>query len=139
MLHTAPTNRAIAWGLLAIAVVVNIAGYLFNLYDRLWWFDEVLHGYTIGAITLVLGLALYGTVLTGVDARPVLLVLVIAAVGLAVGALWEVGEWAYDQVVAGNAIKGKRDTILDMIMDTFGALAAGVAAVPMVNDQQPDD
>jgi hypothetical protein len=46
--------------------------------------------------------------------------------------IWEVAEWAYDQVVPENAILGKEDTIIDLIMDTIGAVAAGVVSTRMV-------
>ena len=115
-----------AWVLIGLAVVVNIAGYLLNLYQRWAWFDEVLHGFTILAITYALGLWLYGAVLTGARSHPVLLIVVVACVGLAVGALWEVAEWGYDRWFApSNLIKGKTDTIMDLVMDTIGAVVAG--------------
>ena len=120
--------RAIAWSLLVIAVVANIAGYALDLYARWAWFDKVLHPYTIGAITLALALVLYGRVLTGAPERRLLLILVMAAIGLSIGALWEVAEWGFDRFAPGNAIKGKDDTITDLIVDTLGALLAGVWA-----------
>ena len=49
--------------------------------------------------------------------------------GLGFGASWEVAEWAYDQLTAGNAILGKPDTISDLRMDALGALAAAVLAI----------
>ncbi len=49
--------------------------------------------------------------------------------GIACGALWEVAEWAFDQFAPGNVIKGKYDSILDIIMDTGGALVAGGLAI----------
>ncbi len=137
-MQTSAVNRAIVWGLLAVAAVANIAGYALDLYRRLWWFDEVLHGATIAAITLALGLALYGKVLLGARDSPLLLVAVIVAIGLAIGALWEVAEWGFDQAVSGDVIKGKRDTMLDLVMDGLGALAAGVAALVMVDDRRGD-
>ena len=133
-MQTSTVNRAIVWGLLAVAAVANIAGYALDLYRRLWWFDEVLHGATIAAITLALGLALYGKVLLGARDSPLLLVAVLAAIGLALGALWEVAEWGFDQAVSGDVIKGKRDTMLDLVMDGLGALAAGIAVLVMVDD-----
>lgn len=45
--------------------------------------------------------------------------------GLAIGAVWEVAEWGFDQVAPGDVTKGKHDTILDLVMDTLGALLAG--------------
>ena len=120
--------RAIAWSLLVGAVVANIAGYALDLYARWAWFDKVLHPYTIGAITLALALVLHGRVLMGAPDRRLILILVIAAIGLSIGALWEVAEWGYDKNAPGNVIKGKDDTITDLIVDALGALLAGVWA-----------
>ena len=53
----------------------------------------------------------------------------LARVGIALGALWEVAEWGADLVLPGNVIKGKHDTVMDLIMDTAGALAAAALAV----------
>lgn len=121
-----------AWGFLAVALLANVAGYWFNLYEQFVWFDEVLHAYTMFAITLFLALVLYNVVLTGVQHHPLALVLVIAGIGLALGTLWEIGEWGYDQLVQPNIILGKTDTIYDLILDTGGALLAGALAAVML-------
>jgi hypothetical protein len=138
-MQTTTGNGMIVWALLAIALAVNIAGYVWNLYQQFWWFDEVLHGYTIFAITLALGVWLYGTVFTGYHSHALLLVLAIASTGIAIGALWEIAEWAYDQMVQGNVILGKRDTIIDLVVDSIGALAAGALCLPMVADRPRQD
>jgi len=52
-----------------------------------------------------------------------------AARFLAIGALWEVAERGFDRVAPGDVIKGKHDSIIDAVMDTFGALAAGGASL----------
>ncbi len=130
------TGWAIAWGFLVIAIAANIAGYAFDLYRQFWWFDEVIHAYTSMAITLALALFLAGSVLVGARDHRLLLILVIASLGIAVGALWEVGEWAYDQVIAGDVIKGKRDTIIDLIVDSLGAVVAGLLASGMMDDRR---
>jgi uncharacterized membrane protein YjdF len=79
---------------------------------------------------------LYGIVLQGAQTRPILFVLTVAGLGLAVGALWEVVEWVYDQLVAGNAILGKRDTIIDMGMDAIGAVIAGIISIGIIKRQR---
>jgi hypothetical protein len=122
-------GRVIAWGLLALLGAANAAGYAFDLYAQFWWFDRVLHASTIFAITLWLALFVCNRVLDGKGGHEVLLVLVLASVGLAVGALWEVAEWGFDQIAPSDVIKGKNDTIIDIVMDTFGALGAGVAGL----------
>ena len=123
-------GRAVAWFLAIALGAANAAGYALDLYARFWWFDRILHACTILAATLWLALFVCRRVLLGGHGGDgALLVLVIASVGLAVGALWEVAEWAFDRIAPGDVIKGKNDTIIDIVMDTFGALAAGVASL----------
>src|SRR5690242_6035086 len=38
-----------------VSALLNGAGYVWNLYQRFWWFDRIIHGYTLFAITLPLG------------------------------------------------------------------------------------
>jgi hypothetical protein len=45
-------GRSIAWALLVALGAANAAGYLLDLYQRFWWFDRILHGCTIFALTL---------------------------------------------------------------------------------------
>ena len=122
----------IAWVLLAILGLVNAAGYVLDLYARFWWFDRILHGSTIFAVTFWLALFVCSRVLGGGRGRDVLVVLMIASVGLAIGALWEVAEWAFDRIAPGDVIKGKHDTIIDIVMDTAGAVLAGLASLPFL-------
>ena len=122
-------GRAIAWGLLVALGVVNAAGYLLDLYARFWWFDRILHACTIFALTFWLGLFVCNRVLRGGPGRDALIVLMIASVGLAIGALWEVAEWGFDRIAPGDVIKGKHDTIIDILVDTTGALLAGLASL----------
>lgn len=123
-------GRALAWALAAVMLVANLAGYALDLYQRFWWFDRVLHGGTILAITFWLGLFLCARRLHPSNGRDLGTVLLLACVGIAIGALWEVAEWGADLVLPGDVIKGKHDTIIDLIMDTAGALAGAALAMP---------
>ena len=127
-------QKRIAWVLLGLAAAANAAAYLLGLWDRFVWYDDVVHFYATFALTLVLGLYLYGPVLTGARTAALPLVLVIASVGLAIGSLWELAEWAYDGYVPGDVIQGKVDTMLDLALDTAGALLAGALAVYFARD-----
>ena len=132
-LSTSGANLQIVGVIVVVAVVANIAGYVFDLYSQVGWFDKVLHSYTIFAMTLVCGLWLYGKALTGSVDHRLLLVIVVTCIGVAIGSLWEVAEWSLDQVVAGNLIKGKFDTITDVIVDTLGSIVAAVLVLVMVD------
>ncbi len=124
-----PEGRVIAWALLVALGAANIAGYVFDLYQRFWWFDRVLYACTILALTLWLALFVCGRALDGARGHRLVLLFLIASVGVALGALWEVAEWGFDQIAAGDVIKGKHDTIIDIVMDTAGSVLAGVLAL----------
>ncbi len=122
-------NRPVVWIVLLIAVAINVAGYVLNLFQQIWWYDDVIHGFTFFALTLWLALLLYGSVLGGAETHAVALVLTITIFGLGLGALWEIAEWAYDHLSGPqNVIMGKTETILDFIWDTIGAFVAAVWA-----------
>lgn len=127
------SQQALAWGLLVIGLLASGAGVVWNLYSKIFWYDEVVHGYNFFALALVVAVYAYGVVLTGTDRHGLLLVLVIAGLGLALGALWEVVEWGYDHFIAKpNVILPKTDTIIDLMVDTAGALLAGFVRLRML-------
>lgn len=119
----------IIWTLLVIALVVNVVGFFWNWYDKFALFDKIDHGFTTFALTLYLGFYLAGKVLTGSQRHRILFVLVVASLGVALGTVWEFAEWGYDALIPGDNIKGKFDTITDLMMDTVGALLAGITSL----------
>ncbi len=132
-MKTTSGNQALVWTFVVIAVLVNIAGFVFNLYGQFVWFDEVVHCYTTFAITLPLALLAYGRVLTGAQNHSFALILVITCIGLALGGLWEVAEWLYDVLLTQqNSIKSVPDRLIDLIMDTIGAFVAGIVTLKML-------
>lgn len=118
------SGRRIAWGLAAAAVLANAAGYALDLYVRFGWFDRVLHFATTLALTYWLAVFVLRRVLADNGQHRLLLAIVITCAGVAAGAWWELLEWGYDHLVPSDAIKGKHDTMLDLVMDTGGALLA---------------
>jgi uncharacterized membrane protein YjdF len=137
-LEASPAGRRIAWGLAAVAVLANIAGYALGLYIRYGWFDRVLHPATILALTYWLAVFALRRVLMDARQHRLLLAFVIACVGVAIGAWWEVAEWGYDQFVSGNVIKGKHDTIMDLMTDTAGALGAALMSLRVLRPVHED-
>jgi hypothetical protein len=131
------TGRLISWGLLVALGSANVAGYALDLYQRFWWFDRALHAGTIFALTLWLALIVFARAVR--DGRPILTLLLMSSVGLAVGALWEVAEWAFDQFASSDVIKGKNDTIIDIVMDTGGAILAGAGCLAFLRPTGESD
>ncbi len=132
-MKTSALNRALAWGLFTLALLGSAAGWVLNLYQKFWFYDEILHVYSIFAYTLMTALYVYGLVLTGARTHRLLLVLMIGGIGVSLGVVWEIAEWAYDEIVRPNIIRGKTDTIVDLIMDALGALLAGFVCLTMLD------
>jgi hypothetical protein len=111
--------------LVVAAGAANAVGLVWDLYTKLWWFDEAMHLYTPFALTLLLGVLARRSLLTSSRHQWVWSILAIASFGIAIGTLWEMLEWGYDLVTSGNSIQGKMDTMIDLVMDSIGAILAG--------------
>lgn len=109
-----------------------LLGILIDLYDRIVWFDKVLHLGDSVVIGFVAFMAVYAAhVVRHGRRRPVLdgIAILIATLGL--GALWEIGEFAADQLF-GRHTQGSPtmsplvDTMCDLILDGSGGVIAAI-------------
>ena len=101
--------------LVALAVLLNAAGYLLSLWHEETGFDEAAHLVTSFAGMAALGRIAAATPAFGRSAPPFW---VFIGVGLLLGIAWEGVEWLL------GIIGGLNDTILDLVMDSAGAAAA---------------
>jgi hypothetical protein len=120
--------------LTAIALFVMATLYLGEVYDfygRFWWWDLALHfGSAMGFG--ILGFLLIFMLFQGdrYAAPPWALGLLSFCAALAVGALWEIFEYAMDTLFGFNMMKsGLPDTMADLIVDAVGAALAALAGV----------
>lgn len=109
-----------------IAALINAGGWAWDLYNKPGPYDEIAHCYTIFAITLAVGYLLYHDLIESFSEHKVLFVLVIASLGIALGALWEIAEWTADFFVAKQIVSGLTDTVTDLILDSVGAISAAL-------------
>jgi hypothetical protein len=108
------------------AALLNAVGCAWDLYNKPGLYDEVAHFYSIFAITLAAGFALYRELMGSYRGHRVLFVITIASLGIAFGALWEVAEWSADFVVEKQIVSGLFDTVTDLILDSAGATLAAL-------------
>lgn len=111
--------------LFTLAALLNAALWLWD--DTfLFFYDEIVHVYTPFTIALALGFQTYYQRGASLRGHPVFFAVIIASFGIAIGALWEICEWAAGFAVAERIIGTLDDTIHDLIADGFGAVCAAL-------------
>lgn len=124
----------------AVALLVAAWAGALGWYEAAWWVDVVVHfittGVSAGATYFMLDHlgVLASTDWPGAQRQRSRLVLLVVALGLAIGALWELYEWVGRNWLGNTSINvGYDDTILDLTMDGLGSFTVGLvllAAMP---------
>ena len=114
--------------LFVIAALLNAGGWI-GLFYQPGPYDEIVHAFTTFSITLALSFLVYHPMLTLFRNHRLLYLVTIISFGIAIGALWEIFEW----VTA--TINSLDDTIVDLIMDTIGAIAASLLSLRALQEE----
>lgn len=107
-------------------------GEIHHYYDRLWWWDIALHGSAgllLGIFGFLMVYALNEDKRAQLSIRPRFIALFAFMFAVSVSAIWEIFEFAMDQIFGTNMQKpmlgddsGLTDTMWDLIVDVIGAL-----------------
>lgn len=99
-------------------------GEMHGYYTKFWWWDIALHtssGLALGFAGFIILYTLYYK--DKIKANPAWIVVFSFCFGVAIGAVWEIFEFAMDQLLGINMQKsGLIDTMRDLIVDSVGAL-----------------
>jgi hypothetical protein len=113
--------------LVLIAVWIHhFLGYSVGLYGRTKMFDRLIHLY--GAFSFALFFYFIVSNISRGNPSRLFAALFVVAWGIALGAIFEVGEYIIDQKNHTDTQKGLKDTDFDLVFDVLGSLAAGLAA-----------
>ena len=103
-------------------------GEAFDFYEKLWWWDILLHGFS--AVGFGLSGFLFVLMLFEGDrfaAPPWAIAFITFCVAMTIGAVWEIFEFTMDQSFGLNMQKsGLLDTMGDLIVDAIGGIIASV-------------
>ena len=118
-----------------LAMVLTGWGEALGLYDAISWYDTLVH-FTVpllGAPVAYIGLARLEVLPdprdeTGLH-REIGIFVVTLALGLALGAVWEIVEWTSDRTVGSRLQEGNDDTVGDLIADGCGSLLGATLLV----------
>lgn len=99
-------------------------GEVHGYYVRFWWWDAVLHmasGFLLGILGFLLVYVLNETEAVELHMKPGFVALFAFTFAVAIGAVWEIFEFAMDSLLGLDMQKsGLVDTMWDLIVDTFG-------------------
>jgi hypothetical protein len=114
--------------LYGITVLVAAWSNVLDLYTALRWWDVPVHLLCTGLLAAVLYVALERFAVIPHASRPARQrVVLMAVLGLAISALWEMVEWFGYTFISDEIFVAYQDTIGDMAVGGLGALLAGVA------------
>jgi hypothetical protein len=124
----------------ALAIFVGgtlFLGEVFDFYERLWWWDMAMHA------SSAIGFGLIGFVLVFMmfqgdrfAAPPVGVAVFALCFAVTIGTMWEVFEFAMDQLFGLNMQKsGLMDTMGDLIVNTGGAVIGAAAGFGYLKGQ----
>ncbi|MDD3263829.1 MAG: hypothetical protein PHT94_02945 [Candidatus Nanoarchaeia archaeon] len=116
-----------------LVTIIFIYGALFlgeikQYYFRYWWWDSALHtlsGLSIGFAGFIILYTLQKK--NKIAASPFIISLFAFMFAIGIGGLWEIFEFAMDQIFGFNMQKsGLIDTMWDLILDSIGALITSI-------------
>jgi len=118
-----------------IAMFFTAWGEGLGLYDEISWYDNVVHFFVpmLSAPVIYIGLARLEVLpdprdVTGLHRHTGVFVVTLA-LGAAVGAVWEIVEYASDQALGSRLQLGNADTVGDLIADTSGSVVGAALLV----------
>ena len=117
--------------LLFLALFLHVGGGAMGLYNIFWTWDMVTHFVSTFMLALI-GFFLFFIVnerlgFLQLNARKIILITMVIAMSL--GLIWEGMEIAADMLVDLRAADDINDTMLDLVMDVVGGMAAALLAV----------
>lgn len=118
----------------------SFVGEALDMYSKFELFDKALHLYG-GIVIAMLG---FLVVYTLHYTRKVKLSLPLVgfftiSFTMAVGAMWEIGEFTADKLLDSHAQNGLDDTMFDMIVDLIGGVVVSVLGMVYVRFSHPDE
>lgn len=129
--------RFLAWIVIFIFATIFL-GEAFDFYERLWWWDVLLHGGSALGFGLVGFLFVFMLFEGDKYAAPSWAIAFVSfCFALSIGTLWEIFEFAVDRIAGTQMQKsGLMDTMGDLIVDTVGASIGALSGFLYLKGQQ---
>lgn len=121
-----PLLGASTYTIISVAMTVDVLGTAGHMYERVDFYDKIVHVMGTAAVTAVLHDLFARRQWRRVRNRPYALAMIAAGIGVLVGGIWEFYEVFGDVLFATARNGGVTDTTYDLIFDTIGAISAAI-------------
>ncbi|MCC6563884.1 hypothetical protein IT087_03245 [Candidatus Uhrbacteria bacterium] len=112
----------IVWPIGLGAVLFDVIGDTYHLYERVYWFDQLAH--FLGTLVATLFFQIFFRTLQrvkGWNYPPVVNWLLALGMGMTLGVLYEIEEYLEDMIGAANRLGDGEDTANDLLCNFLGA------------------
>ena len=111
-----------------------------KFYDRLWIWDKILHLYGTAVVSMLAFMIVYTLHYTKKIRLTLPLVgLFTITFAMAVGGLWEIGEFAVDKIFNKDTQNGLDNTMWDLINDLIGGTFVAIMGIIYIRYSKPDE
>lgn len=126
--------------LITVSIFANtFMGEWLDFYEKVRLYDKLLHMYSSGVVGLLAFIVVYTLNYTGKVRLSLPLIGVFTLTfSMAMGALWEIGEFTVDSLFGKNTQKGLDDTMWDLINDLIGGTVVAALGMAYVRYAHPD-
>lgn len=127
--------------LITLSVFANtFMGEWLDFYEKVWLYDKLLHVYSSGVVGLLAFIVVYTLNYTGkVRLSLPFIGIFTVTFAMAMGGLWEIGEFTVDNLFGKNTQKGLDDTMWDLINDLAGGSIVAALGMAYVRYANPDE
>ena len=110
--------------IMTLAIFLHIFGMEFGIYDKFYYYDSILHTFSSMVLATLIMVSLfviernYSKIQMSIN----LIALFTVFTTMALGVVWEIGEFLMDQFLGTTTQPDLYDTMMDLILDTLGAI-----------------
>ncbi len=124
------------WGfqvLLIVAVFLHVAGLVFGWYSDYSWWDVMTHLIGSATVAILAFLGVYSLYVAGkIHVTIKMIGVFIFVTTMAVGAYWEIAEFAFDELAGTRAQRDNYDTMKDLINDGIAGLLVTIIGIEYI-------
>jgi hypothetical protein len=127
--------------LITLSIFAHIFfGEQMHFYERFWLWDKILHVYGSAVVSLLAFILVYTFHSTGKLRLTLPFIGLFTVVfTLAVGGIWEIGEFTVDKLLGLNTQRGLDNTMWDIINNLVGGTLAALLGMLYVRYSHPDN